>query len=113
MRIINHNKYKIFRKDSAVKKEGSSMTQNTIESILNNLSGTAIYVIRQDDHRILYFNDRVKEVTQTPELDQSAMSCGLVPAQTVRSRVLKTRIRTAPSITMTPLARWWTSLLQK
>lgn len=39
------------------------MTQNTIESILNNLSGTAIYVIRQDDHRILYFNDRVKEVT--------------------------------------------------
>lgn len=39
------------------------MTQNTIESILNNLSGTAIYVIRQDNHRILYFNDRVKEVT--------------------------------------------------
>ncbi|WP_195269731.1 PAS domain-containing hybrid sensor histidine kinase/response regulator [Eubacterium sp. 1001713B170207_170306_E7] len=39
------------------------MTQNTIESILNNLGGTAIYVIRQDDHRILYFNDRVKEVT--------------------------------------------------
>lgn len=39
------------------------MTQNTIEAILNNLSGTAIYVIRQDNHRILYFNDRVKEVT--------------------------------------------------
>lgn len=60
------------------------MTQNTIESILNNLGGTAIYVIRQDNHRILYFNDRVKEVT--PEARTGAVchelwagTCGNCP----------------------------------
>lgn len=34
-----------------------------LSSILNHLAGTAIYVIRQDNHQILYYNDKVKEVT--------------------------------------------------
>lgn len=33
-----------------------------LKTILNNLNGTAIYVIRRDNHQILYFNDRVREV---------------------------------------------------
>lgn len=32
-----------------------------LETILNNLNGTALYVIRQSDHRILYFNDLVRK----------------------------------------------------
>ncbi|EEO27915.2 response regulator [Oxalobacter paraformigenes] len=32
-----------------------------LETILNNLNGTALYVIRQSDRRILYFNDLVRK----------------------------------------------------
>lgn len=39
------------------------MRKASIQSILNNLAGTAIYVVRQDNHQILYFNDRVAEVS--------------------------------------------------
>ncbi len=34
-----------------------------VRAMLNHLAGTAVYVIRQDDHALLYFNDRVREVT--------------------------------------------------
>ncbi len=42
--------------------------ENSLKTILNHLSGTAIYVIRQDDHRILYYNDRVKQVEPRAEV---------------------------------------------
>ncbi len=35
---------------------------NHLETILNNLNGTAIYVIDQENHKILYFNDCVTEI---------------------------------------------------
>lgn len=60
------------------------MRKGSIQSILNNLAGTAIYVVRQDNHKILYFNDRVREVT--PEVTVGkvcselwAGSCGNCP----------------------------------
>lgn len=38
---------------------------NQLETILNNLNGTAIYVIRRDNREILYFNERVREIVPT------------------------------------------------
>lgn len=35
---------------------------NQLQTILNNLGNTGVYVIRQDTHEILYFNDRVRRV---------------------------------------------------
>ena len=40
----------------------------SLHTILNHLGNTAVYVIRQDDHKLLYFNDRVKQVTPHAEL---------------------------------------------
>lgn len=38
------------------------MRKKDYEAVLDSLQMTGIYVIREDDHRILYFNNRVKEV---------------------------------------------------
>ena len=35
---------------------------NYPETILNNPNGTAIYIIDRESHKILYFNDCVREV---------------------------------------------------
>ena len=35
---------------------------NYLETILNNLNGTAIYVIDRENHKILYFNDCVRDI---------------------------------------------------
>ena len=89
------------------------MTQNTIEAILNNLSGTAIYVIRQDNHRILYFNDRVKEVTPDARIGSVCHELWNGTCANCPLPGLKTKSRTALSIITTLLVRWWTFLLQK
>ena len=44
--------------------------QDSLKTILNHLLDTAVYVIRQDSHGILYFNDRVKTVTPDIALGQ-------------------------------------------
>ncbi len=43
------------------------MDKREYELILDSLQLTAIYVIREDDHRILYYNKRVKEVAPNIE----------------------------------------------
>lgn len=42
--------------------------QTNLEMILDHLAGTGVYVVRQDDHRILYYNERVRQVTPSVEL---------------------------------------------
>lgn len=37
--------------------------ENMFKKILNHLGNTAVYIVRRDTHEILYFNDRVREVT--------------------------------------------------
>lgn len=46
------------------------MDGSTIKSILNHLGGTAIYVIKQENHEILYYNDIVKKTTPEVEIGQ-------------------------------------------
>lgn len=48
------------------------MNTREYELILDSLQMTAVYVIREDDHRILYFNRRVREVA--PNI-QKGMVC--------------------------------------
>lgn len=38
------------------------METKDYEIVLNSMSAIGVYVIREDDHQILYYNDRVKEV---------------------------------------------------
>lgn len=44
--------------------------QKMFELVLNNLGSTAVYVIRQDDYRILYYNERMKQ--EVPEIELGA-----------------------------------------
>ena len=48
--------------------EGYVMQIQDYDIILNSLQLTGIYVIREDNHQILYFNQRVKDVTPNVEL---------------------------------------------
>lgn len=48
--------------------KGYVMQVQDYDIILNSLQLTGIYVIREDNHQILYFNQRVKDVTPTIEL---------------------------------------------
>lgn len=43
------------------------MKTKEYELILNSLQRTAVYVIREDDHKILYYNKRVREVAPNIE----------------------------------------------
>lgn len=47
------------------------MEENALITVLNHLPDMAIYVIRQDNHHILYFNDRVRTVTPEVELGRA------------------------------------------
>ncbi|MBC5647417.1 PAS domain-containing protein [Christensenella sp. NSJ-35] len=47
------------------------MEENALITVLNHLPDMAIYVIRQDNHHILYFNDRVRKVTPEVELGRA------------------------------------------
>ena len=48
--------------------KGYVMQIQDYDIILNSLQLTGIYVIREDNHQILYFNQRVKDVTPNVEL---------------------------------------------
>ena len=39
-----------------------------LRMVLNHMGNTAVYVIRQDDHRMLFFYVRVKEVEASVEV---------------------------------------------
>lgn len=61
------------------------------EKILDSMSTTGIYVMREDDHRILYFNRHVQEVT--PDIQKGMVchelwgdSCTCCPLQTIENR---------------------------
>lgn len=59
--------------------------------ILNSLQETGIYVIREDNHQILYFNQRVKEVTPEVELGMVCHelwkeSCASCPLQYIKNK---------------------------
>lgn len=43
----------------------------TLEMILNHLGETAVYVVKQDTHEILYYNERVKAITEDVELGRA------------------------------------------
>lgn len=45
--------------------------ENTLEMILNHLGNTAVYVVAQDTHKILYYNEKVKRVTPEVELGKA------------------------------------------
>lgn len=61
------------------------------EKILDSMSATGIYVMREDDHRILYFNKHVQEVT--PGIQKGMIchelwgsSCTYCPLRTIGDR---------------------------
>lgn len=61
------------------------------EKILNAMPETGIYVIREDDHGLLYFNKRVREISPQARLGMPcdtvcAGSCGCCPLQTIEDR---------------------------
>lgn len=61
------------------------------EKILNAMPGTGVYVIREEDHGILYFNKRVKEVSPeaapgVPCHELWAGSCACCPLRTIGDR---------------------------
>lgn len=67
------------------------METRDYENILDSLEMTGIYVIREDNHQILYFNKRVKEVAPDIELGMVchelwAGSCSNCPLLTIGSR---------------------------
>ena len=41
---------------------------DSMEKVLNHLGNTAVYIIRADNHQILYCNDRVKAVTPSAQM---------------------------------------------
>ncbi len=47
------------------------MKNKDYELILDALPGTGVYVLREDDHRVLYYNRRVKELA--PELERGSV----------------------------------------
>ena len=58
------------------------------EQILNAMPETAVYVIREQDHGLLYFNKRVREVSPEAELGMAchdiwAGSCSSCPLRTI------------------------------
>ncbi|MDO5602756.1 MAG: ATP-binding protein, partial [Oscillospiraceae bacterium] len=66
-------------------------SQANLKMILDHLAGTAVYVIRQDDHRILYFNERVRQVTPEVKLglvchELWAGFCENCPLKTIGAR---------------------------
>ena len=44
------------------------MEASNYEMLLDSLQATGVYVIREDNHQILYFNKRVKNVAPNIEM---------------------------------------------
>lgn len=59
----------------------------TFKKILNHMGNTSIYVIDRDTHEILFFNDKVKQITPQVELGMIChevwKSCGNCPLLTI------------------------------
>ena len=71
-------------------------TENLIK-ILNHMGNTAIYVIKRDTHELLFFNDKVKQITPDISLGKICHevwqgSCANCPLLTMGDRETNTRV---------------------
>lgn len=70
---------------------GMTMRGRDYEKILDAIQDTGIYVIREDNHRILYLNHRVREITPQAELgmlchDLWPENCGNCPLLSIHGK---------------------------
>ena len=70
---------------------GMNLENQDYENILNTMPGTGVYVIREEDHGILYFNKKAKEASPEAALgvpcrDVWGGSCAGCPLETMGDR---------------------------
>ena len=78
------------------------------ESILDSLPSTGIYVIREEDHRILYFNSCIREKMPRVDLGMVCHEVWTGAAKTARFCTLGIKRKVKASIMIIPLGKRWT-----
>ena len=73
------------------------MGDRIYERILDAMQETGVYVIREDDHRILYLNERVRRITPSAKLGMVChllwpASCSCCPLLTIGDRQEPVRV---------------------
>ena len=83
------------------------MGNSDFAAILNAMPETGVYVIRASDHSLLYFNQRVREVSPEARL---GVPCYEIwpPAPAAPCPVRRAAARAGPSAITRLTEEWWT-----